>query len=112
MVLSLLRDVATLYTRVTPVDQAVSEFWIAADWEYCEDVTTDLLILVFFPRCLGKKLCMYVCHTVGFCAFIDWNCVIHAMWSIMLIVCSDFSVIAERRKELGSCSSQMGRYGL
>lgn len=39
---------------------------------------------------------MYVCHTVGFCAFIDWNRVIHGMWSIMLIVCFDSSVIAER----------------
>lgn len=60
MVLSLLRDVATLYTRVTPVDQVVFEFWRATDWEYCEDVTTDLLILVFFPRRLGKEVCMYV----------------------------------------------------
>lgn len=56
---SILSGGVILYTRITPIDQAVSELWIAADWEYCEDVTTGVLILLFFPRCLGKNVCMY-----------------------------------------------------
>lgn len=63
----LLRGVVILYTRITPVDQAVPELWVAADWEYCEDVTADLLVLVFFPRCLGKNV--HLCAILGALCF-------------------------------------------
>lgn len=42
---------------------------------------------------------MHVCHTLGFYAFIDWSCVIHRMWNIMLTAFFDSFVIAERGEE-------------